>query len=800
MRKIKKINGFLVVKFNDREKREYEGTALGEYGVIDAEVYTGNLDIDRGAMEYDDADTLEVAVELARGLESEEDITDEPPTYTAAVETNESYTEEAVEPAALIEGWTRRLATRVKSKHYPDTDPRTAAHELYGFKMALHQIGFLPESEVITDPDTFGAGRLDGPMPRNPEELLAFVCDERCKNRAGHTQEELDAICAKCPLGQLYEDAEAQDLRIRERSERALREHIEGVRHAEDTLTALLGGHEALAYLAALRDGQILQENECEHYAAQIAEAGAAWETVLEGVSFEDLSRLRHLLREVDEYIKDGGELFNGFQHETERIPAHRLEELHQLGTALLGECPENDCTIYRRIHIMAKLTPDATRTEHGLVINEKIIPWGAVWPKDSGAYKKGTQYKADRLLSGGTGKVKGVTIHNTNDLKNVEEDAEQYTRATWPNGNMNDARVHYYVDDINAWQNLREDEVGWHAGDGRKATGGNETTLSIEIIMDGSGSKEDRKAEENGVLLAALLLKKHGLSVNELYTHNHWMGHPDSIVQGARKNCPLYILPHWAQFKQKVAAKLTELNGGATTTEAGKTEIMGKAKASAQQMALFARSKNAEPQLPACSLEQLAQFFLEEGEAEGVRGDVAFAQSLHETGFFKYGGIVLPTQNNYAGIGALNGNAKGQAATFPDPRTGVRAQIQHLKAYASKEALVNGCVDPRFSLVTRGSAQYVEWLGASDNPNGKGWAVPGKGYGGKIVALLGQIMAFEVPQPSAPSEPEEQEPEFPAYQLEGLETLTEAGVINSPEFWRQKFSEQVTVGEMFGI
>ena len=248
MRKIKKINGFLVVKFNDREKREYEGTALGEYGVIDAEVYTGNLDIDRGAMEYDDADTLEVAVELARGLESEEDITDEPPTYTAAVETNESYTEEAVEPTALIEGWTRRLATQVKSKHHPDTDPRTAAHELYGFKMALHQIGFLPESEVITDPDTFGAGRLDGPMPRNPEELLAFVCDERCKNRAGHTQEELDAICAKCPLGQLYEDAEAQDLRIRERSERALQEHIEGVRRAEDTVTALLGGHEALAY------------------------------------------------------------------------------------------------------------------------------------------------------------------------------------------------------------------------------------------------------------------------------------------------------------------------------------------------------------------------------------------------------------------------------------------------------------------------------------------------------------------------------------------------------------------------
>ena len=356
MRKIKKINGFLVVKFNDREKREYEGTALGEYGVIDAEVYTGNLDIDRGAMEYDDADTLEVAVELARGLESEEDITGEPPTYTAAVETNESYTEETVEPAALIEGWTRRLATRVKSKHYPDTDPRTAAHELYGFKMALHQIGFLPESEVITDPDTFGAGRLDGPMPRNPEELLAFVCDERCKNRAGHTQEELDAICAKCPLGQLYEDAEAQDLRIRERSERVLREHIEVMRYVEDAATVLLGRNEARAYLAALRDGQILQENECEHYAAQIAEVGADRLALKLPADFkiESVQHLRQLLQEVDDDAKNSGEPFNGFRHETERIPAHRLEELHQLGTALLGECPENDCTIYRNVFRMA--------------------------------------------------------------------------------------------------------------------------------------------------------------------------------------------------------------------------------------------------------------------------------------------------------------------------------------------------------------------------------------------------------------------------------------------------------------
>lgn len=66
MRKIKKINGYLVVKFDAREIREWEGTALGEYGVIDAELYTGHLEIDRSAMEYDGAETLEEAVRATR--------------------------------------------------------------------------------------------------------------------------------------------------------------------------------------------------------------------------------------------------------------------------------------------------------------------------------------------------------------------------------------------------------------------------------------------------------------------------------------------------------------------------------------------------------------------------------------------------------------------------------------------------------------------------------------------------------------------------------------------------------------
>ena len=244
----------------------------------------------------------------------------------------------------------------------------------------------------------------------------------------------------------------------------------------------------------------------------------------------------------------------------------------------------------------------------------------------------------------------------------------------------------------------------------------------------------------------------------------------------------------------------LAEFFGMESSTETEKTAIMGKAQATASQMAAFCLSKNASPQLPSCTVEELARMFIEEGEAEGVRGDVAFAQSLHETGYFKFGGIVLPSQNNYAGIGALNGNAAGQAASFPDPRTGVRAQIQHLKAYASTEALVNECVDPRFSLVVRGVAPYVEWLGAADNPQGRGWAVPGAGYGANIVKLLGQIMAQETPQ--APAEPENDGyPEgTPDWQKEGFEILVQRGIINSPDVWKARFDQPIMAGEILAI
>lgn len=138
-----------------------------------------------------------------------------------------------------------------------------------------------------------------------------------------------------------------------------------------------------------------------------------------------------------------------------------------------------------------------------------------------------------------------------------------------------------------------------------------------------------------------------------------------------------------------------------------------------------------------ASTINQFAQIFYEEAMAEGVRAEVAFTQCMKETGFLKYGGDVLPNQYNFAGIGAT-GAVHG--ASFSNVRMGIRAQIQHLKAYGSISPLTNQCVDPRFNLVKRGSAQYVEWLGIKENPNGYGWATS-KSYGHDIVSMVNTLL-----------------------------------------------------------
>ena len=136
-----------------------------------------------------------------------------------------------------------------------------------------------------------------------------------------------------------------------------------------------------------------------------------------------------------------------------------------------------------------------------------------------------------------------------------------------------------------------------------------------------------------------------------------------------------------------------------------------------------------------ASDINQFCQLIYEEALAEGINPDVVFAQSMVETGWLRFGGQVSPEQCNFAGIGALDSGVCG--ASFNEygadsVRMGIRAQVQHLKAYACAEPLVNQCVDPRFGLVKRGIAPFVEDL------SGK-WASD-RFYGFKIREILARL------------------------------------------------------------
>lgn len=163
-----------------------------------------------------------------------------------------------------------------------------------------------------------------------------------------------------------------------------------------------------------------------------------------------------------------------------------------------------------------------------------------------------------------------------------------------------------------------------------------------------------------------------------------------------------------------------------------GNYSIMGTSGTTVSQMVNYFLDNAVYPEFylnsDAPTIEDFCQIFYDEATAEGVRAEVVFSQAMKETGFLRFTGRVPITAYNFAGIGAVD-DSDTAYAVFSDVREGVRAQIQHLKAYASIEPLVNPQVDPRFDLVTRGCAPYVEWLGQKENPSGLGWATA-EGYG----------------------------------------------------------------------
>ncbi|MCL2213685.1 MAG: glucosaminidase domain-containing protein [Treponema sp.] len=158
---------------------------------------------------------------------------------------------------------------------------------------------------------------------------------------------------------------------------------------------------------------------------------------------------------------------------------------------------------------------------------------------------------------------------------------------------------------------------------------------------------------------------------------------------------------------------------------------IMGQGKVSADKMALFLVQNNSV--IDSNYAKTLAGFYLQEAFFEGVNHDIAFVQMCLETGYLRYGGDVKPEQYNFAGMGAVGNGEPG--LSFPDPRTGVRAHIQHLKAYGSEEPLNRELVNPRFRYVRRGAAPTYEGLAGT-------WAAD-RQYAVKINSILRRLYDF---------------------------------------------------------
>jgi hypothetical protein len=163
----------------------------------------------------------------------------------------------------------------------------------------------------------------------------------------------------------------------------------------------------------------------------------------------------------------------------------------------------------------------------------------------------------------------------------------------------------------------------------------------------------------------------------------------------------------------------------------------MGKGRVKAEKLAVFLYQNNKD----ACMTftVELAALYVEEAANEGVNHDVAFSQMCLETGFLKYGGLVTPEMNNFCGLGSTGlpgpDGLPERGLSFPDPRTGVRAHIQHLKAYATDEPLKMELVDPRYRFVRLGSSPTIAGLAGT-------WAAD-RQYAVKIDEILLRLYNF---------------------------------------------------------
>jgi hypothetical protein len=200
-----------------------------------------------------------------------------------------------------------------------------------------------------------------------------------------------------------------------------------------------------------------------------------------------------------------------------------------------------------------------------------------------------------------------------------------------------------------------------------------------------------------------------------------------------------------------KLEAEATQLTNESAQDQSdldrrGALTVMGDSRLSAPQLVAWYRSTGATPNLaPGTTIDDLAAMYVEEGNAEHVRGDVAFAQSIIETASFS-----VDAGNNYAGIGACDSCSGG--LVFPTPRDGVRAQIQLLRNYADPDSRASNLAHPPepglYGVDATTAAKLYDTFFLKGkvplwNQMGHGnWATDPT-YAGKILALYERMVAF---------------------------------------------------------
>ncbi|MEZ3432834.1 MAG: N-acetylmuramoyl-L-alanine amidase [Lachnospiraceae bacterium] len=346
--------------------------------------------------------------------------------------------------------------------------------------------------------------------------------------------------------------------------------------------------------------------------------------------------------------------------------------------------------------------------------------------------------YKAGKHIT-----VKGLMIHSVG----CPQPKADVFMKNW-NRAETSACVHAIVEpDGDVYQLLPWDFRGWHCGGSA-----NNTHIGVEMtepstIKYAGGANCTETGDGENTKAHVLATYKYAVELFAFLCHQFGLDPmADGVVISHSEGCRRGIASNhgdvehlWSKFGLTMEQFRKDIKVAMEGSLAADslTAIMGKAVATADQMKAYLKKKN--PSVPQSVLD-MVPLYLSEGEAEGVRGDIAFAQSCLETGNFTFSGsaVTLP-QNNFCGLGVTQRGRVG--LSFDTPQLGIRAQIQHLKAYASTDKLRNALIDPRFRYVTRGCAPYVEWLGQKENPQGKGWAA-GEKYGEKILSILKAIVS----------------------------------------------------------